>query len=799
MSERAGSRRGSCTACAKATFVVLSLCASVLIVLCWFSCYGTSAERASVEISRSVSAEPNVVTTKKPSPSKSAVAKTVCELICQGKFSDANELIQKSGQIEQPQLQRLAEIVKEYQSIQERRESSRKAAFKEQLAELEKLKSPAGSDVNDPNVKAGSVASKRPGDANDPNTKAISAASKEPNGEILVDVNNASPVPPVLVVIARASEFADQDQKSQLLADPFVKQTLQDTADKASKLESKGKWLDAYATAFYWLRAIDPNNKGYSEYSDELLEKAGIAVFFQDSPCETRQERYEGVKKDMFVRSVDALSLHYVNSIDYAEMARKSVKRAKLLADVLATAFGQDSQSPKAENAFIPPTHEKLAVWSAAMAALSDQIGQSPEGFGKNEFLGVFDKLLALNTATIELPEPAMIVQLAEAALTPLDPYTVIVWPKQVDDFEKMMTNEFTGIGIEISKSKGLLTVSSLLPDTPAYKSGLDAGDIIEQVDGIPTKDMSLICAVKKITGPKSTKVTLTIKRPDEDKTKLMTITRAKIVVPTVRGWKRDESGKWRYMIDGTDQIGYVRVTSFSGETASDLETVLKQLEAGGLKGLVLDFRLNSGGLLDSAVQVTDKFIREGLIVRTQPKVGLIPTFEMAHKSDTHPDYPLVILIDSGSASASEIVAGALADPKHNRAVLVGERTHGKGSVQGVTHYPGGSAQLKYTMAYYHLPSGQRVKSREEAEKQGKKDWGVAPHVEVELRSDEMKTMIDLQRDNDVLVQAERNQTRPTRNRHTSEETLKADPQLAVAVLVLKTKLIEAGLGSSVK
>jgi carboxyl-terminal processing protease len=151
-----------------------------------------------------------------------------------------------------------------------------------------------------------------------------------------------------------------------------------------------------------------------------------------------------------------------------------------------------------------------------------------------------------------------------------------------------------------------------------------------------------------------------------------------------------------------------------------------------------------------------------------------------------------VILINSSSASASEIVAGALADPKYERAVLVGDRTHGKGSVQGITHYPGGGAQLKYTMAYYHLPSGQRVKSRDAVEKEGSKDWGVGPDVEVKLNSNEMREMLDVQRDNDVLVQAARDEHSDSYKKHTLEETLKADPQLAVGLLVVKAKLIEA-------
>jgi carboxyl-terminal processing protease len=215
------------------------------------------------------------------------------------------------------------------------------------------------------------------------------------------------------------------------------------------------------------------------------------------------------------------------------------------------------------------------------------------------------------------------------------------------------------------------------------------------------------------------------------------------------------------------------------------------------LEGLILDLRFNTGGLLDSAVAVTDKFLDDGLIVKTQPGPGFgkWPSYSPAHKSKTHPNYPLVVLINSGSASASEIVAGALADKTHNRAILVGTRTHGKGSVQGITHYPGGGAQLKYTMAYYHLPSGQRVESQEAMKKLGRTDWGVGPNVEVDLRSDELKEMIDVERDNDVLVQAGRNPPaadRPELKKHTIEETLTSDPQLAVGLLIVKTELIKA-------
>jgi carboxyl-terminal processing protease len=352
------------------------------------------------------------------------------------------------------------------------------------------------------------------------------------------------------------------------------------------------------------------------------------------------------------------------------------------------------------EETLSPPDSDQLSAWSVGLTAILDEIEQSATGVDKNKFIDVFDKVLSLNHVTARLPEKVLIAQFAEAALSALDRYTVMIWPRQVQEFEKMMTNQFTGIGIEITKQKGQLTVASLLPDTPAYNSGLDAGDVIELVDGIETKDMSLTCAVRTITGPAGTKVALTIKRSGEEKKRDITITRAKITVPTIRGWQRTASGERKYMIDEESKIGYVRITSFSGGTADALERVLNELEAEGLRGLILDLRFNTGGLLDSAVAVTDKFIEEGLIVSTRPR-GLW-TYISAHKEGTHPKYPLVVLINSYSASASEIVAGALADERHERAILVGERTHGKGSVQGITRHPSEGAQLKYTMAYYH-------------------------------------------------------------------------------------------------
>ena len=694
-----------------------------------------------------------------------------CKLIYEGQFDAADELIKQSRNDVPDQLgkavPRLSQLVDQYKSISQERLLAREAAYTEVLTELEQFQAPAeANDVNDANS---------------------------------VDKNIS-----ILSAIARTSEYADETQKKQLLSDTFVKETMQKAIDKAAEYEVEGKWLEAYTNCYGWLVAIDPNNEGYSDYAQQLLDKATIAMAFEDSPCETSEERFQGVKEELFIRAINYLNSNYVSIINYNEMATKAIERCKLLAEVISTSsrFSEDSKNDaKGHLNVLKGTWEpqKLAVWSTALTILLDEAKSSSGGLtrlDKSKFLDIFSKVLKLNKSTVDLPRPVLISQFVEATLSSLDPYTVIVWPRQVQDFEQMMTSEFMGIGIEITKPKGLLTVASLLLDTPAFNSNLDAGDVIEEVDGVETKDMSLFCAAKKIKGPAGTKVKLKVRRPSEDKKVEDTvfdviITRDTIIVPTVRGWQRSNGGKWLHMVDEKNKIGFVRLTSFSADTAPGLEKVLIELESQGLRGLILDLRYNTGGLLDSAVAVVDKFVEEGMIVKRQSGFGRTPIYEFAHEERTHPNYPLVILINSNSASASEIVAGALADEKYERATLVGTRTHGKGSVQGITGRLGGGAQLKYTMAYYYLPSGQRVESRDAMEKLDRKDWGVAPDVKVELRSDELKKMMEIKRDNDVLVNANHDDTNDDFKKRTIEETLASDPQLAVGLLIIQSKLIQ--------
>ncbi|MHC5136408.1 MAG: S41 family peptidase [Planctomycetota bacterium] len=672
----------------------------------------------------------------------------VADSICQGDFEQAREILQQMP--DHPSAGQMRILIDRYFQIEEQRDQKRQAAYQEQLDELEKIKERI-AETETPDV---------------------------------LDVND---IDDTMVAVIRTREYAVGDEKAAILDDPFVLDALTQMKVNADADEQQGKWMDAYAHCYYWLTAIFEDDDAYQDKAEELIELSAIELGLKDSTCgETATERYQGIEPEMFLRALQLLGGNYVHEVDYQQMITDALKRFRLLARVL-----ENTQESLAWSA----TKEQLSEWNLGLETLQPEDDQLTQNTQKKpeSVLRVFEGVLALNAITLKLPETVVIAHFAEAALASLDPFTSLVWPWNVKDFEKSMTQQFTGIGVEISKSTGILKVVSLLPDTPAYKSGLDADDEIVAVDGEPTEDMSIRCAVSKITGPKGTKVSLTIRRPSTGETTEVVIRRDKIVVQPLRGWTRDAGGEWNDLIDIENRIGYIRLTAFTENSGPDLDESLRKLEKAGLNGLILDLRFNSGGYLQASADVVDLFVKEGLIVTSKPRQGL-ETYEIAHRSGTHPDYPMVVLINGSSASASEIVAGALQDPKHRRATLVGQRSYGKGSVQVVTPYTGDGSQLKYTIAYYHLPSNQRVQNRYQVIKEGRKDWGIAPDVEVELRTNEIKEMVDIQRNNDVLARTDHEANGGAMKRHAIRETLQADPQLSIGLLVLQSKLTAQGI-----
>ena len=277
--------------------------------------------------------------------------------------------------------------------------------------------------------------------------------------------------------------------------------------------------------------------------------------------------------------------------------------------------------------------------------------------------------------------------------LQDLDPYSQFLEKDSYDDMKDDTAGRFSGVGLVVSMKEGLLTVVSPMEDTPAFRAGLLSGDIIVEIDGKETRETSLADAVKSMRGEAGTNVRLKAVRPSTHAVKEHILTREEIAVASVKDAK--------LLADG---IGYIRVTQFNEPTAEDLKKALKSLADQQMKALVIDLRGNPGGLLTSAAGVAELFLPRGdLIVFTKGRTAEIEPQRFKSSGSTHyTDFPMVLLVNGGSASASEIVSGALQD--HKRAVLVGEKTFGKGSVQSVLPLEDGAA-IKLTTAKYYTPS----------------------------------------------------------------------------------------------
>ena len=227
-----------------------------------------------------------------------------------------------------------------------------------------------------------------------------------------------------------------------------------------------------------------------------------------------------------------------------------------------------------------------------------------------------------INPETVNLSEDLIVSEIMRGALEPLDDFTTIIWPQAVDEFNKHTRGDFIGVGISIIKNVlDEIEVVTPLEDTPAYRAGIQAGDIIAKVDGVEIKDYSINKVVDVITGPQDTPVTLTIRRGDDDLE--FPLVRKKVKIQSVKGWERDEDDRWDYWLDKENGIGYIRLSSFQRNTAEDLRNVMSELQADGLEGLVLDLRWNPGGLLDSAWEVTSMFLKRGdSVVSTKGRIA---------------------------------------------------------------------------------------------------------------------------------------------------------------------------------
>ena len=323
--------------------------------------------------------------------------------------------------------------------------------------------------------------------------------------------------------------------------------------------------------------------------------------------------------------------------------------------------------------------------------------------------LELFESALSLiRSDYVEEPQPkALVYGALKGMLATLDPYSQFLDPDSYNELKVDTEGEFGGLGIEITIKDDLLTVISPIDDTPAYHAGLMAGDRIVKIDGELTRGITLLEAVKKLRGKPKTQVTLTVFREGETVLKEVVLERAIITIQSIREARILE-----------DHIAYVRLSDFREKTSDDLEGALKRLKSESMDSLILDLRNNPGGLLDVAVSVAELFLtRQQLIVTTKGRLRNQNQEMRARINGLVSELPMVVLLNEGSASASEIVAGAIQD--HHRGIVMGTKSHGKASVQTIFPLQDGSA-LRLTTSKYFTPSGRSIHGQ-----------GIIPDVEV--------------------------------------------------------------------
>lgn len=348
--------------------------------------------------------------------------------------------------------------------------------------------------------------------------------------------------------------------------------------------------------------------------------------------------------------------------------------------------------------------------------------------------------------------------ELVEAAmrgmLLKLDPYSSYIDTQELRSFNEHVEQEFGGIGIQVTidpRTRQLMVMTPL-PGTPAYKAGVLAGDRILEIDDKLTSEFQegreMESAITLMRGKPGAAVKIKLQHEGSESPETVQITRATIKTPTVLGDHYDSHGEWSFMLNEQEKIGYIRLTSFGRNSAEEVHDALMKLQKEGMKALILDMRFNPGGLLTAATAIADFFISNGVIVSTKGR-NTEEQFVQAKKAGTFSGFPMAVLVNRYSASASEIVSACLQDYK--RAIIVGERTWGKGSVQNVVELEGGKSALKLTTASYHRPSGKNIHKFPKATE--KDEWGVVPDPGYELKMsfEEMRDLDTSRRDREVI------------------------------------------------
>jgi len=652
--------------------------------------------------------------------------------------------------------------------------------------------------------------------------------------------------------------------------DEFLKsfriQSLVDRAKAEAKAaENKGNWFESLIL----YRRLDLLYDDHNTYRDDLQRVSGDLrllrlyapdLYYKQADDYARsqgeepgehwagdeeqgwQQELAGIDEQMLLQALTRASDRNVENIRLDKLFVGGIDALRAMIDNQAIA----DTFPGLADA------NRVRSFDRRLAALREKVDGRFSLMGYGDTASRFNQLLEDNRETVKLPERVLIHEFADGAMGTLDDFSAIIWPSEMQQFERTTKQEFSGVGIQITLTDEELTVVSPLEGTPAHRAGLKAGDRIVTIDGKSTVGISLNQAVRAITGPEDTTVTLGIQSPGKAKARDVTLTRSKIKIHSVKGFGRQPGGLWDFWVDPVGRIGYVRLTQFGPDTVGELDAAIAQMrydaaatlmaEAGvdaadivkivssgdinaghqgvgarlgrdrraqveqmlrrprPINGLVVDLRFNPGGLLKSAVDVSNRFIDSGVIVSGHAGAAADEWTANADAKDTYEHFPLVVLINKGSASASEIVSGCVQD--HDRGLVLGENSYGKGSVQQLFPLKFNQAFVKITTQYYKLPSGRVIHRRPDAIA-----WGVKPDVEVRMTDMQVEQLIKARMANDVLRDDDEdvdpqsvigqddeedaesaNGPLPT----TAHEILERgyDPQLEIGILLLKARLI---------
>jgi len=583
--------------------------------------------------------------------------------------------------------------------------------------------------------------------------------------------------------------------KEAFLARDDVKALVADTLDAAQAAEKEQNWIEAAAlfraldllfenevTYRDPLRRVTKHLRVLSIYAPMHLHEMSVARakrLGEDPPTKpdldnTWQQRLDGVELPMLRQTLAQASRRHIKDAKYNDLLTGALD--KLI--ILLQTDGIESEFPGLNN------DEKVAEFSRYLTDKRAAIARDDLNF--LDAASLVHEVMEQNRQSVALPESLVVYEMTEGVTSQLDDFSAVIWPEEKNNFARNTQGNFTGVGIQISQRDGQLLVVSPLENTPAQKAGIKAGDIIARVNGQKSTTWTLDHAVREITGPEGTVVELGIERPGVKGITTYAIKRARIVIESVKGWELSPRGGWNYLIDPDLGIGYVRVTQFIPQTADDLDAAVKAMEADQkLNGLIIDLRFNPGGLLSAAIELSDRFISSGPIVSTVDAKDN-RTFEArAKRHNVYRDFPVAVLINQGSASASEILSGALQD--YERALIVGHRSFGKGSVQDLYPLSGGTAILKLTTQYYKLPKGRIIHRRPDDTV-----WGIEPDLVVEMTNQQVADAIEFRQELDVIRDGQEFQGDDVQPLPLAEQIFEKslDPQLEAALLVLKTQLI---------